>query len=201
MHTRAVVMGLAAVAGVAAITIGTLAPASGNEGETVHFQVVSPVNESNFGTSFTTVGGNCGYPPITSPCISLAQGAEPSPGAYNDTLKGDFKGTGQHVTEGVLSTTNLFTLSPLSLDIPFVTREALSPLTVRGCGTGTLVMQGEGNLNSGSGTWTIVAGSGTGDLTGIVGGGTFSGSNPPPLIGNTTVAWVGHISGCKQRHE
>jgi hypothetical protein len=197
MHKRAILMGLAALGGVAALMIGTLAPASGDEGETVRFQVTSPVNGSNFGASFTTLGGTCGNPPITSPCISLGQGAEPSPGVFNDVISGDFNGTGVHATLGILSTTNLLTLSPFAFDIAFVNREVVSPLSVRGCGRGTLVVQDEGNLNSPTGTWSIVAGSGTGDLTGIRGGGTFTGPAQVALVGDTTVSWVGHISGCK----
>jgi len=201
MHKRVSVMSLTAVCGAAAIIVATLAPASGDEGSTVHFQVSSPVNSGNFASSFTVVGGNCPVGPVVSPCNSVAQGAEPSPGAYNDTLTGDVQGTGVHATEVILSTTNFLTFVPLALDVPYVIREVVSPATVEGCGTGTYVTQNEGNLNSGTGTWKIVPGSGTGDLVGITGGGTDSGQNPPPLVGNSVATYVGHISGCKKMHE
>jgi len=194
-------MSLAVLCGAAAIMIGTLAPASGSEGARVDFTVTSPVNLSNFNTSFTDVGGNCPVGPVASPCNTVAVGAEPSTGAYNDTLSGDIQGTGVHATEAILSTTNFFTFVPLALDIPYVIREVVSPATVERCGTGTYVTENEGNLNSGTGTWKIVPGSGTGALVGITGGGTYSGQNPPPLVGNSMATYVGHISGCKKMHE
>jgi hypothetical protein len=191
MHKRAMVMALAALGGAAAMLIGTLAPASGDEGKTVRFQVSSPVNASNSQLSSKPVGGTCANTPLVAPCTFLGQGAELSAGEFNDTFSGDFDGTGVHTTLGILSTV----LSLSVVDIPFVNREVVSPLTVRGCGRGTLVVQDEGNLNSPSGTWSIVPGSGTGDLAGIRGGGTFFAAQVP-LVGNTTVSWAGHISGC-----
>lgn len=200
MRRPVLAMTLAVLCGAATIVVGTLAPASGDEGRPVHFVDTSPVNLSNFETSFSTVGGNCpATPPIATPCNSVARGAEPSPGAYDDTLSGDLQGTGKHASEAILSTTNHFQFVPLSFDVPYVTRQVYSPVTVEGCGTGTLTLQDEGNLNSGRGVWKIVPGSGTGDLVGITGGGTLTGQSPPPPTGNSTVTYDGHVR-CGHSH-
>ena len=130
---------------------------------------------------------------VVSPCVVPVTAAfEPSPGAYNDTLTGDFQGTGRFKGTGILGAAN--DLNP-TLDFPFESYEPLFNLKVEGCGMGTLILHKEGNLNSLHGVWRMVPGSGRGDLLGISGSGTFSQGAP-----FASYTYVGHVR-CGGEHD
>jgi hypothetical protein len=172
MYKRALV--IAATLSVAAtMTIGTIASASGDEGRKVRFVDTSPITTSaEFSAAYAPDLSRCTVLPCVVPVTAVF---EPSPGAYNDTLTGDFQGTGRFKGSAVLGAAN--DLNPGTLDFPFESYEPFS-LQVEGCGTGTLILHTEGNLNSTSAMWQIVPGSGRGDLLGISGSGTYSSSAP-----------------------
>src|SRR6202030_2897469 len=129
MHKRAVVMTLLAVCGVATISIATLAPASGDEGGKVQFTDSSPVSESTFAQAYTSDFHRCTFngtvTNVVSPCVVPVAPTEPTLGAFNDTLTGDFQGTGQFAGGAVLVADN--DIAPATLDIPY---ELYEPYTL-----------------------------------------------------------------------
>ena len=180
MHNRALAMTIAAACAAAAMTIATLAPASGDEGDKVQFTDMSPVNTvAKFTAAYAPDFSRCTFNNVgnvVSPCVvPVTPVFEPSPGTYNDTLTGDLQGTGSFKGTAVLGAAN--DLNPATLDFPYESYEPYS-LHVEGCGTGTLILHDQGNLNSLNGVWRIVPGSGRGDLLGISGGGTYSSAAP-----------------------
>ena len=182
-------MTLAALCGVVTITIGTLAPASGDEGRKVQFTDTSPITTlSQFEAAYLGDPSRCTFNPtftnVVAPCVEPVDPIfEPSPGAYNDTLAGDIHGTGSFKGSAVLAALNDLP----TVDVPFESYEPYS-VTVKGCGTGTLLLHNEGNLGLQSGSWWIVPGSGRGDLLGISGNGTYS--NTAPFTPST---YIGHV--------
>ncbi len=195
MHKRALAMTIAALCAAGTITIGTLAPASGDEGRKVQFTDTSPIATlAQFLGAYSSDTSRCTFNStftnIVSPCVvPVTPSFEPTPGAYNDTLTGDFEGHGQFKGGAILTAANDF--SPATLDVPFESYEPYS-VHVEGCGTGTLILHTEGNLNSTNGQWWIVPGSGRGDLTGISGNGSSSAPGPfaPAIL-------VGHVRCAK----
>ena len=193
MRKLALVVTLAVLCGTAAILIGTLAPASGNEGVRVRFTDTSGITtESEFLNAYIADFGRCatGFPCVVP--VTTNPKAEAFPGQFDDTFTGDVQGTGSFAGTGLLGAAN--DLNPTTFDFPYEAYEPLS-VTVEGCGTGTFILHNEGNLNSSSGQWWIVPGSGRGDLTGISGNGTFSSPGAPGSFAPSND--IGHIRCAK----
>jgi hypothetical protein len=187
MHKRALVMVIAALGSAAAVTIGVLSPASGDEGVSVRFTVTQGISTpGDFEQAFSADLSRC----ATLPCVvPVTPAFEPSPGAFNGTLTGDVQGTASFKGSAILGAAN--DLNPATIDFPYDSYNPFSG-TVEGCGTGTFILHNEGNLNSNTGQWWIVPNSGRGDLAGISGNGTFSA--PAPF---TPSAYIGHIRCAK----
>jgi hypothetical protein len=188
MNKRAVVMTLAALCGVATVLIGTLVPASGDEGASVRFTVTHGItNPVDFNNAYSANFSRCG---AGFPCVvpvTPQVGAPPHPGAFDDAVSGDAQGTGSFAGSFVLGAVN----DLATLDFPFDSYEPFSG-TIEGCGSGTLILHNQGNLNSNLGLWWIVPGSGRGALLGISGSGSYS--SPAPF---TPTAYIGHIRCAK----
>jgi hypothetical protein len=179
---------IAAALGVAAtMTIGTIASASGDAGKKVNFVVASPIPPSQFMSAFLTDTTRCsftGTPPqvnVASPCVVPITPVEPSPGAYNDQITGDFVGSGAFAKSAVLGT--FVDLNPKTADIPYTNYEPYR-ITIQGCGTGTVIVRRTGNVGvvagSTTGDWQFVPNSGRDGLAGISGSGTFTVSHNNP---------------------
>jgi hypothetical protein len=193
MHKRGIVMALAASCGVATIMVGTLGAASGDEGASARFTVTSGItSEADAVTAFSPDYTRCG---AGFPCVvpvTPEAAAQPHPGAFDDAISGDIVGSGSFRNSFILSAANdLGVPNPATVDFPFDRYEPFSG-TVEGCGSGTLILHDQGNLNSNSGQWWIVPGSGRGDLVGISGSGSYS--SPAPF---TPTAYIGHIRCAK----
>jgi hypothetical protein len=202
MHMRAFIMTAAAFCAAATITIGTLASASADVGRKVQFDDLSPITGSEVLAALPGDVSRCtfdGSGNVVSPCVVPVTPTEPSPGAYNDKLTGDFVGTGSFAGEAVLAVINDFTPPdfPFEAYEPFGSAHPADTLHVAGCGTGTLILRKEGNTNSGNGVWQIVPNSGRGGLANISGGGTFSGPAQPDGI--TPSIYVGRVRCGKHR--
>jgi hypothetical protein len=195
MSKRAVVMMLASLCGVTTIMIGALAPASGDEGVRVRFTDTSGITtEADFAAAYSADLSRCTFNNVgnvASPCVvpvTPVAAAPPYPGAFDDTLSGDLQGTGSFTGSAVLGAFNDIP----TLDFPFEAYEPFS-VTVGRCGTGTFILHNQGNLNSLTGVWQIVPGSGRGGLTGISGNGTYSSAAP-----FTPSSYIGHIRCAKK---
>jgi hypothetical protein len=190
MSKRAVATTLAALCGVATMMIATLAPAGGDEGVSVRFTVTHGITTlADFGAAYQADMSRCaaGFPCV----VPVNTGGTPHPpGAWDDTLSGDLQGTGSYKGSAILGAFN----DPVTFDFPF---EAYEPFqgTVEGCGTGTFILHNQGNLNSSTGSWWIVPGSGRGDLVGISGNGTFT-SGPPGSFAPDND--IGHVRCAKK---
>ena len=173
MHKRALAMAAVTMIAGATITIGSVGPASGDDGKReVHWTSTSAVSESNFGQAFVADVSRCHFTAtgaLESPCVVPVTS---SPG-FDVTLTGDVSGTSSSGDNRVLGTAN--DLNPTTLDFPYVFY-VNHAVTVAGCGTGSFVLRIDGNLNTPSTTWQIVHNSGRGDLVGISGRGTASGT-------------------------
>jgi hypothetical protein len=192
MHKRAVAISLGALCAASTITIGALAPASGDEGVKVRFTETPGITtEAEFAAAYSADLSRCTFNNVgnvASPCVvPVRPNPEPSVGAFDDTLTGDLQGTGSFEGSAVLGAFN----DVPTLDFPFEAYEPYS-VTVEGCGTGTLILHNEGDLNSLTGTWRIVPGSGRGGLSGISGNGTYSSAAP-----FTPSTYIGHIRCAK----
>jgi hypothetical protein len=192
MRKLALVVTLAVLCGTAAIMVGTLAPAGGDEGVRVRFTVTQGItNPTDFGKAFSADFSRCatGFPCV----VPVTPAFEPSPGAYNGTFAGDVQGTASFKGSFVLGAAN-----DLSGPVPDFPYDSYNPFsgTVEGCGTGTFILHSQGNLNSTSGQWWIVPGSGRGALTGISGSGSFSA--PAPFTPSND---IGHIRCAKRMTE
>jgi Protein of unknown function (DUF3224) len=186
MQMRSLVMTAAGLCATATITIGTLRPASGDEGRRVQFADLSPVTATDFNSAYPADVSRCSFTNIgnvTSPCVAPVTPT----GSFDDSLTGDFVGTGHFVGGAVLTVLNDLPTS----DVPFESYEPYS-LRIAGCGTGSLILHTEGNLNTGNGVWQIVPDSGRGDLLGISGSGTSS-AGAPNTNGTTPGIFVGHV--------
>src|SRR4029077_3425468 len=85
MHNRALAMTIAAACAAAAMTMGTLAPASGDEGDKVQFTDTSPVNTvAKFSAAYAPDFSRCTFNNVgnvVSPCVvPVTPVFEPSPG-------------------------------------------------------------------------------------------------------------------------
>jgi hypothetical protein len=190
MSKRVVAMTLA-VCAAGTMTVGTLGAASGDEGVRVRFTSTSGITtEGEFAGAFSADLSRCatGFPCV----VPVTPSFEPAPGAYNDTLTGDVQGTASFKGSFVLGSAN--DLNPATIDFPYESYNPFSGMVER-CGTGTFIIHDEGNLNSSSGQWWIVPGSGRGGLTGISGNGTFSSPGPPGSF--APVNNIGHIRCAK----
>jgi hypothetical protein len=184
-------MTLAALSGVATVLIGTLGPASGDEGVSVRFTVTHGITTAAdflnaYPADFTRCGA--GFPCVVPVAPNAA--AEPHPGAFDDTVSGDAHGTGSFRNSLILGAANDLAAQPAP-DFPFDSYEPFSG-TIEGCGSGTLILHNQGNLNSNLGLWWIVPGSGRGALTGISGSGSYSSTGP-----FTPNNYIGHIRCAK----
>ena len=188
MNKRAVIMTLATLGGVATILIGTLAPASGDEGVSVRFTSSSALTPAEFGAAYSADLSRCATLPCVAP-VTPEAAAEPYPGAYDFKESGDVVGTTSFAGTALLGAAN--DLNPATIDFAW---ESYAPFsgTVEGCGAGTFIIHSEGNLNSNTGQWWIVPNSGRGGLAGISGSGAFS--SPAPF---TPISFIGHIR-CKK---
>ena len=190
MSKRAVAMTLAALCGVATILVGTLGPAGGDEGVSVRFTVTTGItNATDFGKAYTADLSRC----VTGfPCVVPVNtnGTPPQPGAWDDTLSGDVQGTGSYKDSAVLGAFN----DPATLDFPYESYESVN-VTVEGCGTGTFILHNQGNLNSTTGLWWVVPGSGRIGLVDMSGNGSWTQSGPPGSF--TPSAYIGHIRCAK----
>jgi hypothetical protein len=190
MNKRAFALTLASLCATATVFIGTLAPASGDEGRRVQFTDSSPITAGEFVTAYPSDLSRCTFNStftnVVSSCVAPVKPTEPSPGAYNDKVTGDFQGTGHFAGGAILAAVNDLPTT----DIPFESYQPYS-LHIEGCGTGTLILHNEGNLDSPTGAWQIVPGSGRGDLLGISGGGTYSTGTPNQ--DGTTSTYAGHV--------
>jgi hypothetical protein len=202
MFKRALVV-TAAVCAAASLTIGTIASASGDEGRKVNFVVHSPIVPSEYVSAFPANLSRCTLTAtgnVASPCVAPVTPTEPTPGAYNDTVTGDLTGTGQFAASAILTT--LINILPGTSDIPYTNYEPYSPLTVKECGMGTVIVRTTGNVGvvagSTTGRWQVVPNSGRGGLVGISGSGTFTVSHNPD--GTTSNISVGHVR-CGGKHE
>jgi hypothetical protein len=200
MYKRAVMTAVATLCAAGMITIGTVASASGSEGNKVNFIVHSQVPPSQFAAAFPADFSRCTFtattpPNVASPCVAPVTPTLPPgvpPGAYDDQVTGDFVGTGDFVKSAVLATLN--SIDPTTLDLPSTDYEPYS-LTVAGCGSGTVIVRTEGNVGvvagSTTGEWKLVPNSGRGGLAGISGSGTYTVShNPDGTVSNIA---TGHV--------
>ncbi len=171
MYRRAFVI-TAALCAAATMTIGTIAAASGDAGKKVNFVVHSPIPPPKFMDAYPANPERCTFTPtLVSPCVVPITPTEPSLGAYNDTVTGDFVGIGDFAGSAVLGV--FISIPPASTDIPYTHYEPYS-LTINRCGKGTVIVQTDGTLDLPDGRWKFVPNSGTGALTGISGSGTFT---------------------------
>jgi len=202
MHKRVLIMTAAAFCAASAMTIGTLASASADVGRKVQFDDLSPITGSEVLAALPGDVRRCtfdGSGNVVSPCVVPVTPTEPSPGAYNDKLRGDFVGTGYFAGEAVLAVINEVKPPdyPYEAYEPFGKADPADMLHVAGCGTGTLILRKGGNTNTGNGVWQIVPNSGRGGLANISGGGTFSGPAQPD--GRTPSVYVGRVRCVKKR--
>jgi hypothetical protein len=187
MGRRALFMTLAALCGVATILIGGLASASGgDEGVSVRFTITHGITTvGDFTAAYQADFSRCasGFP-----CVVPVNtgGTPPHPGAWDDTASGDVQGTGSYKGSFVLGAAIDLAAQPAP-NFAFDSYESYS-VTVERCGVGTLILHDQGNLNSTSGLWWIVPGSGTGALAGVSGSGSYS--SPAPF---TPTKYIGHI--------
>jgi hypothetical protein len=126
--------------------------------------------------------------------VTTNAAAEPHPGAFDGTLTGDVQGTGSFAGTSILGAANKLDVQPAP-DFPFDSYEPVS-VSVERCGTGTFILHLESNLNSTSGQWWIVPGSGRGDLVGISGNGSFSAPGAPGSFAPEN--YIGHIRCAKK---
>ncbi len=203
MYRRAFVIG-AALCAAASLTIGTIASASGDEGRKVNFVVHSPVPPAQFVAAFPANVSRCTFTAtgnVAAPCVAPVTPTEPTPGAYNDTVTGDLTGTGQFAASAILTT--LINVLPGMTDLPYTNYEPYSPLTVKECGMGTVIVRSTGNVGvvagSTTGHWQFVPNSGRDGLAGISGSGTFTVSHNNPGGTESRIA-VGHVR-CGSKHQ
>jgi hypothetical protein len=191
MYKRAFIIA-AALCAAATMTIGTIASASGDEGRKVRFVNHSVIPPSQFTSAYVADTSRCTFNAtgnVVSPCVAPVTPTGPKTGNYNETLTGDFKGTGHFAAGAVLAT--LIDTNPATTDIPFVAYEPFS-LTVAGCGMGTFILRSEGNLGSTNGVWQIVPNSGRDGLLGISGSGTYTVTHNNPGGTQSNIS-VGHV--------
>jgi hypothetical protein len=197
MYKRAFVIA-AALCAAATMTIGTVASASGDEGRRVQFVVHSLIPPSQFLNAYVADTSRCTFNAtftnVESPCVTPITPTEPTPGAYNEQVTGDFVGFGEFAKSAVLG---VFNDLP-TLDIPSTNYEPFS-LTIAGCGTGTVIVRTEGNLDSTNGRWKFVPNSGRKGLTGVSGSGTYTVSHNNPGGTESNIA-VGHVR-CSGEHD
>ena len=126
------------------------------------------------------------------PCVVPVNtgGTPPHTGAWDETLTGDVQGTGSYKDSAVLGAFN----DPATLDFPYESYESVN-VTVEGCGTGTFILHNQGNLNSTTGLWWVVPGSGRIGLVDMSGNGSWTQSGPPGSF--TPSAYIGHIRCAK----
>jgi len=169
MHKRALAMAAVTMIAGATITIGSVGPASGDDGKhEVNWVSTSAVSLVNFPQAFIADVSRCHFTAtgeVEAPCsVPVTSSA-----GFDVTFSGDVTGTSPSDENTVLSVGVAF--NPATLDFPFVNYQSYH-VTVAGCGTGSVMLRFDGNLNTPASTWQIVAHSGRGDLTGISGKGT-----------------------------
>ena len=179
----------------ASVTIGTVAPASGDDGRhLVQFTLSNSGTATNGSQVIPSDFSRCHLNPDGSfdPCVVPAA---PVAG-FDGTIAGDLVGVQRAAKEAVLGV--LVAGTATSLDWPTIDLEPLE-VTVAGCGTGSFVLQRDGNVGSLDATWHIVPHTGRGQLVGISGSGTAVGAFTGP--GGTWVdAFVGRVR-CGEYHD
>jgi Protein of unknown function (DUF3224) len=181
---RRVMTGVVTVALTATtVTFASVQAASGDdESVKVNFTESDPVTGANFGNAYIADLSRCSFDPVTfallGPCVDPTTQAA----GFDATYRGDITGTSKSEQGAVLAALNEF--SATAVDVPFVKMDRVDA-TIAHCGTGSFILRRDGNLNSPNTTWTIVAGSGRGDLVGLRGNGTALDITPP---GGTALA-------------
>lgn len=139
----------------------------------VTFTSTNAITPANIAQALPTDLSRCGTPTNPAlPCV-IAVGAAPG---FDWTFTGALQGVVHNESEASIGA--LISFDPAKPDLPYVDMFKFTG-TVTGCGTGTFIMQTEGNSDPG-GTWKVVKHSGTGALSGLSGNGTqtrFSGFN------------------------
>ncbi len=179
----------------ASVTIGTVAPASGDDGRhPVHFTLSNSVTAANAGQAIPSDFSRCHLNPdgTFDPCVVPTT---PVAG-FDGTIAGDLVGVQRTAKEAVLGV--LVGGTATSVDWPQVDLEPFE-VTVAGCGTGSFVLQRDGNVGSPDSTWHIVPHTGRGQLVGISGGGTAVGGFTGPA-GTFVDTFVGRIR-CGEHHD
>lgn len=166
-RTVSLVAGLLATAG--AITVVSVAPASGDDGaRPIAYHEHSPLTPANFDAAFVDDFSRCTFTPtfeIVDPCVDPIV---PVPG-FDGVLSGDLVGTRPSADAAALAVVVKATAT--EVDVPSVQFTKFIG-SVKGCGTGSYVFRIDSTLNDPNSSWTIVPHSGRGDLAGISGHGT-----------------------------
>lgn len=194
-RSRMRLAGTAAVVVTATLALGSVAPASGDDGRhAVRFTLSNSVTAANAGGAFTNDFSRCRLNPDGSfdPCVVPTT----PPAGLDGTIAGDLQGTQPSAAEAELGV--LVGGSATGVDWPQIDLEPLR-VTVTGGGTGSFVLRRDGNVGTPDSTWQIVPHTGRGDLVGISGSGTATGGFTGP--GGTWVdTFVGRIR-CGPHHD
>lgn len=178
-----------------AIVLGSVVPASGDDGRRgVRFTANAPFTEATFAATFAGDVSRCTFTAAgpATPCVTPVT---PQTGS-SYSVTGAVQGTMALGDEAVLGA--LVDIPP-TFDYPYVALQRFVGSVTR-CGTGSFLLQREGNLNASHVTWHIVPNFGRDGLAGISGTGTletaFNGPN-----GTILDDAVGRIRCRGGRHE
>jgi Protein of unknown function (DUF3224) len=164
----------------------TKAVASGGSDDSfrVTFTETSPLSAANFGQAFQGDSSRCGtFTPADLPCVVPVTPAA----GFDSTFTGGLKGTSKSESGAVIAVT--VSIDPATFSEPYVSMGKVTG-SVAGCGAGTFILQGEGNLNSPLSTWKVVTGTGTGALAHLSGHGTRNAVFNPTV----TTTYTGRMS-------
>jgi hypothetical protein len=141
---------------------------------------------------FTSTSSAVGAPPDTSrcgtpidptkfPCVVTLNGTDTK---FSGALEGAARGA-----EASILGARLVPVAPVTFSRPFVSWEKVNG-TAAGCGTGIFLLEISGNLNTPTGEWEVVKGSGIGALATLRGSGTYAAE---VANGQITVTYTGRL--------
>jgi Protein of unknown function (DUF3224) len=155
----------------ATATFGFAPTANSHDGgRRISFTIDSGVTPANFNDAFPGDIHRCdfsngGLGPNT-PCVVSVAGQK----GFADHYARDIAGVANFEDAAAVGVSN-FATSPTSFDFPYTFYWRVVG-SVSDCGSGSFILRTDGNLNNPVSAWTIVPGSGRGELVGLRGNGT-----------------------------
>jgi Protein of unknown function (DUF3224) len=165
----------------ATATFGFAPTANSHDGgRRISFTIDNSVTLATFNDAYPSDAHRCdfsfGGPGPNTPCVLQVAGQQ----GFADTYAGDMAGISNFEDNAAAGVFNDATTT--SFDIPFSFYRRVVG-SVSDCGSGSFILRTDGNLNSPASTWTIVPGSGRGELVGLRGNGTET-AGPPTASGS-----------------